>query len=288
MYHFPGSEPSTPFPFGFPLLLTPLIRLFPTNPGILKIESLIAILLSTSLLFWAWPLLSRVKSYWWGLAVGAQFALSPGMVTYSRAVVSEPAFIMWVLIALVLVEQCVRREKVSWLRAVLLGIATVMAVFTRTIGIALVLAVLVRLIFLQPRRRIIRNLIGVSVGAMGFLGFVLVLTPVRVPDLIPNRYVSSYDTNVEQFIGTQTTAIGSEVHPGFAARTLQTILLYTQTPIRQTMLPVGGGETEAAFGQRFGIPDLPVLSNAIICGLIVIGMLAFLVYKGLSPGVLMY
>lgn len=61
----------TNFPFGFPLLLAPLIHIFPGDFDILRGIAFVATLLNGVLLFWGWRRLAPGFSYWIGLGTSA-------------------------------------------------------------------------------------------------------------------------------------------------------------------------------------------------------------------------
>lgn len=148
LMNFPGEPLPTRYPFGFPLLLSPLARLFPQEPDALKTVSLIATLLNTALLFIEWPTLSQNKSHWWGLIIAALYSLSPLVIGHTRMVMSEPAFTAFALLSLVMCEKYAAHKQSKPLGMVLLGVAVVFTSFIRTIGVALLLAVVVRILML--------------------------------------------------------------------------------------------------------------------------------------------
>jgi hypothetical protein len=208
------------------------------------------------------------------------------MITYTRSVVSEPAFIMWVLLALIVVELCTRAKAHSWPLTLLLGAVTMLVLFTRTIGFSLVIAVFIRLVLLQSRRRALAHVIGTVAGATLFLALVLWLTPVTLDSIFPSQYLSSYQENEQLFIGTQQGTDAAQSGP--LSRILRTTQLYAFEILRPTLLPVGGGEGELALGQELGIQDLPSMVSFVMTAVIVLGLLSFLWDKSLSPGVLLY
>jgi hypothetical protein len=104
----PGTPAPTRYPFGFPLVLTPLVGWFPHEPLAATLASLAATLISISLLYWGWPWFSPATSRWWGLGVGSLYGLSPGIMGQTREVMSDPVFTALVLLALLLTELFMR------------------------------------------------------------------------------------------------------------------------------------------------------------------------------------
>src|SRR5215208_2751778 len=50
----PSQPASTRYPFGFPLILSAFVRLYPMAPNMLKVASLVATILNSILIFWGW------------------------------------------------------------------------------------------------------------------------------------------------------------------------------------------------------------------------------------------
>lgn len=144
----PGEQPgAAPFPFGYPLLLTPLVLLFPGNLDALKALSLAATLLNVVLLFWGWPWFSR-QSYWWGIAIVGLYAFSPLTIEHTRMIMSEAVFTTFCLIAMILAEQVVRGNQNRWGSLLLLSVTLALIPLIRTIGMVLVIGILGYLLFI--------------------------------------------------------------------------------------------------------------------------------------------
>jgi hypothetical protein len=279
LINVPGRALPTRYPFGFPLLLAPFAQLYPKTPDMLKIVSLVTTLLNASLLFWGWPFLSQSKSYWWGLAIAMLSTLSPQVIGQTRMVMSEPAFTTFALVALILAEQCVTGYKRPWLRSLLLGVVLAMALFIRTIGVALWIAIPSRLL-MQSGGRALRHLSGIVIGVIGFTILVTVLTPVAPRDLLPTKYINQFED--PQSWGQD------EVERALVPRLFSAVKVYAQKHLREAVIPIGSGSGEIAFGERFGVPDLPLVLGLMISGLILLGSLSFLIGKGLLPTVFLF
>lgn len=158
--------PSTPvedaFPPGWPLLLTPLVTLFPENYTVLKLLSLLLWLASIFLMYGLFK--ARLEPHY-TLAVVALAAVNPSLVGMTGTVMSEAAYIFFSLLTLVLFElwRQERRYQSLWL-LVLIGLAVFYTVLVRTIGLSLLGALLIYLMF--KYRRFAIPLVGLLVLAL--------------------------------------------------------------------------------------------------------------------------
>ena len=177
------------YPFGFPLVLAPFVALFPGKFDVLRVPSLVATVLSATLIFWGWPLLGR-RSYWWGLGVTTLFCLSPLTMLHGRLVLSEAVFTAFLLGSLLLVEWGLLRRPPAWWYAALGTLLTLM-VFTRSAGWAM-LAGIVLYLFYRMGRHAFRRLAGITLCMAFCVVLVLSLTSVRPGDLLPNDYRATY------------------------------------------------------------------------------------------------
>jgi hypothetical protein len=142
------EEPDlNPFPFGFgyPLLLALMILLLPDYPEGMKLLSLVATVTNINLLFWGWPWFSR-RSYWWSLAIVGLYGFSLLASQWSATVLSDPIFITFCLIAMLLTEQAASGKQARWWTT-LISFILVFVVFTRTIGVVLLAAIFAYLLF---------------------------------------------------------------------------------------------------------------------------------------------
>jgi len=279
--HVPGQPLPTHWPFGFPLVLAPFVLLFPHDFQALTSVSLIATLLNVSLVFWGWPWLSRGTSHWWGLGVASLFGLSELGATQS--VMSEPVFITFVLLALILVEFYLSTQHKRWWHLLLLGIVTTFTVYVRSIGIALFVAVCFRLVIMQPRKSIIKHIIGFSAGGVCLLAALVVLTPIGPQDLFPSTYVSAVvDLSP---LESQTSA---SPRPNLLSRVITNAAEYARIHFRTTLIPIGGGDSEREIFVQIGVPFLSDLLGPLLTVLILLGCYSFLSDKGLSLPVLVY
>ena len=186
MINYPGEPGETQYPFGYPLLLAPFVAMFPGNFDVLKVVSLLAILANATIVFWGWRWFSS-RSYWWALAVLSLLLLAPITIVFTRRVMSEPIFITFYLLAIILAEQSARSRKVRgwiiWISLVLTGV-----LFLRTIGIILVASILFYLL-LSRRKRFLKELFFIGSLMVLFVGLILAFTSVQIDNLIPATYL---------------------------------------------------------------------------------------------------
>ncbi len=133
---YPDTPATTRYPPGYPLVLAPLARAFPTELVPLQAVSLAATLASLALAYG----LYRAQGCHHGLATGAVLllALNPIVVAHSGMVMSEPVNAMFTLGALLALRLADRRH-VSF--AALSGVLTGLAVLTRLSSAPLLAAI---------------------------------------------------------------------------------------------------------------------------------------------------
>ena len=270
----PNEPIATRYPFGYPLLLAPFVILFPDKPDTMKILSLIATLMNCTLLFWGWRWFSRGTSYWWGIAIVALYALSPLTVGQTRMVMSEPVFTTFCLSVLLLAERRATSELNSRLVFItLMSIGLFFAIFTRTIGLVLMITVFGYLLATK-RTKIWKEILLIVIVMICLVILVITLTPVKVSDLFPSEYMNQF-TSPSSWRQTN-------IETSLASRFLGSVIEYFREHIRQTVLPLGGGQSEQAFAQRLGIPALPILLGFLISGIVILGLVSWFVKEGIS------
>jgi hypothetical protein len=280
LINVPGQPQPTRYPFGFPLLLSPFAELFPDNPNLMKLASLLATLLNASLLFVGWPYLSQNKSYWWGLIIAALYLTSPLVVSHTRMVMSEPAFTTFILAALILTEKYLSKDGNKPTKSLILGGIAAFALFIRTLGIALWIAIVIRVLLTLPINKSLKILGYMFGGGIAVVLIVIILTPVAIPDLVPVEYVDQF----QDPISWGQTQIETSLVPRF----LSAFTEYTKQHLRDTITPVGGGKRELEFGKRLGVDNLPLLTGLFIGILILLGSFSFLSKQGVSPTVYLF
>ena len=104
LINFPGAPRIANYPFGYPLALSLIAAFSPNELAAYKYVSVVATLINASLLFWGWRLLSRSLSHWWALAVSLLYLFSPVTIDLSGRVMSEPLFLTFYLLAMLIAE----------------------------------------------------------------------------------------------------------------------------------------------------------------------------------------
>ena len=134
----PGPPvPHTKYPAGYPLLLAPLVFLFGRNVVVLKLLSMV-FTAGAVLVFRAYVRRGREPLPAFLLALA--FAVSPGVIDYSRWMLSEAPFIFFTLLALWMLREDLDRGG-GLGRAFWIGLAaSVMSFHVRTIGALLLVA----------------------------------------------------------------------------------------------------------------------------------------------------
>ncbi|KPK71331.1 hypothetical protein AMJ71_04710 [candidate division TA06 bacterium SM1_40] len=146
----PGDPPHTHFPFGYPMLLTPLVRLI---PGSILPPKMLSLVLFVGSLLLLYPLLTPRIGYGLTLSVLALLAISPIMLEFSHWALSEIPFLFFTILSMILFSAAERGGRRSWWWFALGSLCLVWTFYIRTVGIALVIAVLVRLAWRRSFKR---------------------------------------------------------------------------------------------------------------------------------------
>jgi len=273
--------PASKFPFGWPLLLAPLVALSGGEYGMLKVASLLFTLANVALIVLGWShligpaagagparRLGQPGHRWHALAlpVGLLYATSPLVVDHSRMVMSEPAFLFFALAGLLLTTARPDTAGRRVFFGIALGIVWVMAAYTRTIGVALVAA---SASWLLLQRRYGRLLLG-AVAAAVFVALLVAATPLRWGDLIQGgRYVTELISEPavvdEHDLPADAPAGDAPVETlSLTTRIAYGLRGYGGTTVRDTLVPFIGGRTVARLLSPLGLGRLPGLASAAI------------------------
>ena len=133
----PGPpEAHTLYPPGYPVLLAPLVALFGRNFFVLKVLSVL-FTAGTVAVFCYYARRHREPLLWFCLALA--FAVNPGVIDYSRWMLSGAAFLFLTLCAVWQLDEDARDPKMGW--AFALGLlASVGSFYVRSIGALLLVA----------------------------------------------------------------------------------------------------------------------------------------------------
>lgn len=287
----PEQPATSRFPFGYPLVLAPIVALAPHNLEILRLPSLLATLANGALLFWGWRWFSRSTSYWMGLAATGLYLLAPLTIIHTRMVMSEAVFTTFCLIALIATEKIARAERWSSWWVVLLAGSLAMVVATRTVGVIVIGSVFLYLLLLK-RIQALSLLSVVSALLIATLAFILMITPIGLDSLIPVQYFQGSNAS---FLAALNLSVSNEapedvLAPRYVAPVssddansrlkLKTLLYdfgvegvrqHLGRDVRLTVLHIGGGEREDMLAQRVGLPWLPLVLGFALSGIVAVG-----------------
>ena len=260
--NYAPGEPLPPrHPFGFPLILSLIARFFPEAPEALKLVSFAATLSNMALLFWGWRFLLPGLSYWWCLAALALYALSPISLDLTRSVMSEPIFTTFALLSMIFAQKMLHDTQPHPVGLLVLGGVAMFTAAIRTIGITLLAAIILSVAWRSTAKW--KNLSMLASGGALFLLLVVSGTSISFSTLFPREYVDQLQ---------RPAAVGqTHIEANFLVRGLTAYWEYVSQHIRFAVACLGGGEGERAFGQRFGVPNLPLLTGLLIGISVMIG-----------------
>jgi hypothetical protein len=180
--NLPDAPLASHFPPGFPLVLAALWRVgpaFPANLVLFKAFNALCLLASTVLV--AQLTRERFESERWGAVVGALTAIGVPLLVLVTMVLSEPLFLVLLLLTLLLGERALSAEP-SPRRAFAIGLLIGVSMLVRAHGLVLALAFVIVLV----RRARTREAMAVIVGALILVGpwqlwGVLNRTPLAAP-----------------------------------------------------------------------------------------------------------
>ncbi len=304
MIHFPQPA-SGIFPFGYPLMLAPLLWAFDGSIMAVRLFSLVATLVNVALLFWGWPWFSR-RSRWWATLVIALYISAPFVVVLGRSAMSEPIFTTQTLLAILFTEQIVRREKPSvWWRFGL-SLTLVLAVATRTIGVALLFSVFAYMLLALGKKFWKEPLLIIPQMAL-IVAVIVLTTPVSFQNIVPPRYLQGSNASFVQGVGGGLTDAdlaenlseayvladdetggerGLNVGKLFYDYFIDGGSQHLGQDLRLAVFPFGGGRTEQLLANRIGLKNLPLALGFVLSAVIAVGFGRWVWSEGLSAFVL--
>jgi 4-amino-4-deoxy-L-arabinose transferase-like glycosyltransferase len=269
LIHPPDQVLPTRYPFGWPLLLLPVYALSDGSFEWLKALPLLFTVANTLLIALGWRGLG-LSSRSLGLAAAALYALSPPAVYQASMVMSEPAFLFFVLLGLVLTPSPRHQGRRALVGSVGLGIAWLFGAYVRTIGFVLVAASALLLILGRDWRRLIAATLACAVA----MALVVAITPLDARDLV------TFGEYADQF--QDPGAWGQEGAPGgLLARVGSGLAGYLGQHVRDSVLPFIGGPTTAALLGQARLGFVPALASLSVLALLVLGYAASLRRHGL-------
>lgn len=266
-----GTVLPSRYPFGWPFMLAAVYVVSDGSLQSLKTLSLLVTVANTLLILRAWKVLG-LPSRFVALAVASLYALSPLVVGHAGMLMSEPAFLLWALLLLILTAESGRD---SWDRLLIwvgLGIAWVFAVYVRTIGLGLLVA---SLLYLVSKRRWM-GLVTVASVSIATLALIVVLTAIDWHDL------AGFGEYADQF---RDPARWGQV--GVATNVLhragQGVFEYGSIHLRDALIPFIGGPTSYRILRGIGLGFVPSLISLFVLGLVMLGFVLNAKVYGLLP-----
>jgi hypothetical protein len=267
----PGLVVPTRFPFGWPVLLAPVYALTNGDLQALRLIALIFSIANVLFLLLGWRYLG-LPNRTTGLLVAALYGLSSSVVAQVGIVMSEPAFLFFVLTGLALTMSQADRSKVSILGSACLGIALFFAFFLRTVGFVLVMALVGYLLW---KRRWQTVTLAGAVLCVAIV-FVVAVTPLRASDLFR---IGEYDDQLQNPNEYGRTAVAAAILP----RLQEGIQEYVLTIIPDALAPlIHASQTRALLG-RLSLGFVPPLLAIALLALLLIGLWADFRRLGLAP-----
>jgi len=259
----PGELHLTRYPFGFPLLLVPVAKLFSENLTALQLTSLAITLINGWLLY-------RFGSYFgWGdhsilrLSIPILYLFSPLISGHAIMVMSEAAFTLWVLLTLFLLSLILNSDNLSIIYSILLSSVVFAAATTRTLGYPLIIIVL---IFLGVAKKY-RQMIVFGLGFLAIFAIAWIVLPVNLQD---------FGLSVEYGRQLREARHYEQVFEGNALliRILSLLWLYLTEGVHSVVVSIGGvGSTSRAVLGEWGLDFITTIIGLFTSGLIAIGMM---------------
>ena len=168
LINYPTPKISTKYPFGLPVLLSPLAMLFDADaePGAMTdwvmMKWLVVVMFVTAMV-----VLFYIVADQWGrapaLAVTGLTMTNPLIVDYGHQVMSEVPFLLFSLLALLCLERSMKRQEIAGNHWLLGGFAFMMwAYYIRSMGVVLVLAIV---LYMAQQRQYRKSLITAVAAA---------------------------------------------------------------------------------------------------------------------------
>jgi hypothetical protein len=238
--NFPTPRPEVAWPMGYPLLLSPLVAIWPFNFVPLKLLSLILTFIS---IFILWKYLQFRISPGYAVIIIALYALNDDIANRASFVMAEPAYMVWSLLCLYLFHKFETDKFSKWYQMWLIALILVLTSITRLIGVSLAIATILMLLWQRNLRAAI--IIGVlySVGMLPqfmlgrLAGGELFPPEVAAQVDVSTNYVKILPNFQEYFFthipnvafgtfGQSTYAIASRFHLGWLVLLIQLSLLF--------------------------------------------------------------
>lgn len=163
----PGAPLYTWRPPGLPLLLVPVLWIFPYSVVAAKC---VVLLCAVVLLAGLAALTTRVSSAWAGVLVVAIVGTSPLFLTLATEVLSEVPYTLGTLLAILVLARGAGAEPLKLAPWIGLGLALALTPAIRTVGVSLLVAVGLETVFQRRRWNILLAVAG-GVAVLGWLAW---------------------------------------------------------------------------------------------------------------------
>ncbi|HRQ40898.1 MAG TPA: hypothetical protein PLD25_23535 [Chloroflexota bacterium] len=251
LINYPNAPIEWAFPPGWPILLSPLVALFPGNYEILKFLSFILWFASIPILYRLFA--TRIETPYLEILI-ALIALNPHILGISGMVMSEAAYLFFAVLTLYLFEvwDSNQHKAKSWLFLVIFTVTALYTQLIRTVGLSILLALIA---YLLLSRHFLQAKIVVIIFFLGMLPQFW-LNSQNGGSMISTGYQS------QVFNDTISIKLGQVWANGKA---------YSDVMVANSLLPIFGPNVASAL-DRLGIGIAHSLVNVLILLLIVIGV----------------
>lgn len=247
LINFPKPQVERAFPPGWPILLTPLTFLFPANYTALKLLTLILWLASLFLIHKFFS--KKIESPYLKILTGL-IAINPLLVGTSVTVMSETAYLFFSLLMLILFDRWENQQaKGNYGLVILIASAALYAQLIRTVGISIFVALLIYFLITRRFREA-----GLTLGVFGLSLLLQIWMNLRNGG---SMISAGYESQV--FNGSVIEKIG---------QMWSNMLGYFSEVLASALVPAFGDRVTALIG-----PSIPILANAIIILLILLGII---------------
>lgn len=232
--HIVGTPPHTWYPFGFPLLLAPVVWLEPESPANVPPAMLVPLLFGVLCVPAACLCLARLLDASPALAafVGLFMALNWVEGWYAaKTLLSETSYMVFSFLALLFIHQYMTAPRPRWPQVVLALLFTAAGFFTRQVGMTLIIAgVAYALLRRHPRRAVLLLVLS----SLLYAPWAYRNAAVGTSALAANYW--------DQFLRVKwdEPLLGTVTWPGLIVRLLENIWGHATGTVVQLLLPVPG------------------------------------------------
>lgn len=252
LINYPNAPTEWTFPPGWPILLSPLVALFPGNYEILKLLSFVLWLASIPLMYRLFA--KRIETPYLEILI-ALIALNPSMLGISGMAMSEAAYLFFSLLTLCLFELWDNHHDKAkgWLFVVALAVTALYTQLIRTVGLSILLALIAYLLLLRRFRQ------------AGIVAVIFCL------GLLPQFWLNSQNGGSLISSGYQAQVFNDSISAKLG-QVWANAQAYSDEMIANSLIPIFGPNVASAL-DRLGIGIASSLANVFILLLIVVGVL---------------